>query len=285
MHPILFEVPGVGFPVRMFGVMLGLGFLAGAWLFSVLVARFSKTPERDVEAYGALPTWILFGIILGARMLYVIVEIARGSPVGREFVSEPWTMIAVWQGGLVMYGGFIGAVVGGVWCAKRQHLRPLHAMDLGMVAGFVGQAIGRVGCLLVGDDYGSRVPQKWSWLPFPITLRVPDPLPPESLFGAENAGQLLWATQPMMSFKALIVAAVSYWVLKRRRYEGQAAWAGVTTYALLRFVVEFFRGDEVRGVWFGGALSTSQLISLVAGSASLAMLLKNRSRRDFAPVA
>jgi phosphatidylglycerol:prolipoprotein diacylglycerol transferase len=280
MHPILFEIPGTGFPLRTFGALLGIGFLVGAWLFSVLIARFSKSPERDVEAYSALPTWVLIGIIVGARVLYVIVEIARGSPVGRDFLDTPWTMIAVWQGGLVMYGGLLGAIVGGMWCARRHKLRPLHALDVGIVAGFVGQAIGRWGCLMVGDDYGSRVPEKWNWLPFPITVRVPNPLPPESLFGDENIGQLLWATQPLMSFKALIVAAVSYRVLKHRRYEGQAAWAGITTYAFLRFAIEFLRGDEVRGVWFGGALSTSQLISLVAGALGLALLVKNRSRRD-----
>ncbi len=284
MHPILFEIPGIGFPLRTFGVLLGAGFLVGAWLFSVLIARFSKSPERDVEAYGALPTWVLVGIILGARLLYVVVEIARGSAVGQEFLAEPWRVIAVWQGGLVMYGGFAGALIGGVWCARRNQLRPLHAMDVGVVAGFVGQAIGRWGCLMVGDDYGSRVPERWQFLPFPLTIRVPDPLPPESLFGDENIGQLLWATQPMMSFKALIVAAVAYRVLRRRRYEGQAAWAGITTYAVLRFAVEFFRGDEVRGVWFGGALSTSQLISLAAFALGSAMLLKNRSRRDGEPL-
>ncbi len=280
MHPILFEIPGISFPLRTFGVLLGVGFLVGAWLFSALIARLSKTPERDVEAYGALPTWVLVGIIAGARLLYVIVEVARGSAVGQEFLSEPWRVIAVWQGGLVMYGGFAGALIAGVWCARRHKLRPLHAMDVGVVAGFVGQAIGRWGCLMVGDDYGSRVPERWQSLPFPLTIRVPDPLPPESLFGDENVGQLLWATQPMMSFKALIVAAVAYRVLLHRRYEGQAAWAGITTYAVLRFVVEFFRGDEVRGVWFGGAISTSQMISLAAFTLGAAMLVKNRSRRD-----
>ena len=173
MHPILFEIPGINFPLRTFGALLGLGFLVGAWLFSVLIARFSKSPARDVEAYSALPTWILFGIILGARLLYVIVEIARGSPVGKEFLSEPWRVIAVWQGGLVMYGGFLGAIVGGVWCAKRNNLRPLHAMDVGIVAGFIGQAIGRWGCLMVGDDYGSRVPRSGVGCPSPSRCACP----------------------------------------------------------------------------------------------------------------
>jgi len=285
MHPILFEIPGIHFPLRTFGVLLGIGFLVGSWLFSVLIARLSKDPAKDVEAYGALPTWVLIGIIAGARILYVVVEIARGSEVGQDFLARPLSVFAVWEGGLVMYGGMIGAIVGGVWCARRHKLRPLHAMDVGLVAGFVGQGIGRWGCLMVGDDYGAIVPEKWRWLPFPITLHVPNPLPPHSLFGDENAGQVLWATQPLMSFKAWIVAAVSYRVLMRRRYEGQAAWTAVTTYALLRFGIEFLRGDEVRGVWFGGAISTSQMISLAAGAFGAAMLLKNRSRRDLAPQA
>src|SRR6185295_9639935 len=101
----------------------------------------------------------------------------RGYGVGREFLSNPLKIFAVWEGGLVMYGGMFGAITFGMWAAKREKLRPLNALDIGMVAGFVGLAIGRVGCLLVGDDYGRVVPAKYAHLPFPITLRVPSPLP------------------------------------------------------------------------------------------------------------
>lgn len=280
MHPILFEIPGIGFPIRSFGVMLALGFLLGSHLLIRLVARHSSDPARDAERYGAIPMWVLIGVVAGARLLYVIVEVARGSDTGRQYLSNPLTMLAVWEGGLVMYGGFFGALVGGMWCARKHGLRALHAADLGLAAGFFGQAVGRVGCLLVGDDYGAPVPARWQFLPFPLTLRVPDPLPPHSLFGDENAGRLLWATQPMMSIKALIVACVCLWMLKRRRYEGQVALTGLLLYSVLRFVVEFFRGDTLRGVWFGGTISTSQLISLVAGTLALALLIKFRHRRD-----
>jgi len=285
MHPILFELPWLHFPIRSFGVMLALGFLLGSHLFLRLVTRESKDRARDLERYGAIPMWILIGVVAGARLLYVIVEIARGSPTGEEYLSNPLSILAVWEGGLVMYGGFAGAMVGGMWCAKRHSLRVLHATDCGFVAGFFGQAVGRVGCLLVGDDYGSPVPERWQHLPFPLTLRVPDPLPEHSLFGAENAGKLLWATQPMMSIKALIVALVCLWMLKRRRFEGQVALVGIALYAALRFVVENFRGDSIRGVWFDGRLSTSQLISLVAGSSAVALLVVLRNRRDAPRVA
>ena len=76
MHPILFELPG-GFPLRSFGVMLAAGFLLASWILSRLVARSSDAPEEDVARYGAIPVWVLVGIIVGARLMYVVVEVAN----------------------------------------------------------------------------------------------------------------------------------------------------------------------------------------------------------------
>jgi phosphatidylglycerol:prolipoprotein diacylglycerol transferase len=280
MHPILFEIPGLGFPIRSFGVMFALAFLLASWVFTRLVMRYSDQPEKDAARYGAAPVWVLGGIVIGARLMYVVVEIARGSSTGQSYLENPLLVFAVWEGGMVMYGGLIGGIVGGAWCVKKHGLRFLHALDIGVTAGFCGQIVGRIGCLLVGDDYGSKVPEKWKSLPFPITLHVPDPLPPHSLFGEENAGQVLWATQPLMSIKAAIVVGVALWLLPRRRYEGQVALVAILLYAVLRFAVEFLRGDEVRGVWFGGALSTSQLISVVGAAVATALLIKFHARRD-----
>lgn len=280
MHPILFTIPGIDFPVRSFGLMVAAGFLLGTWILGKLVARMSRNPSKDVERYGALPVWVLIGVVLGARAVYVIVEVARGSDTGHEYLSKPWTMLAVWQGGLVMYGGMFGGMLGGVLCARRLKIPIANALDLGVTAAFFGQAVGRVGCLLVGDDYGAVVPERWRSLSFPITLHVPNPLPAHSLFGDANAGQVLWATQPMMSIKALIVGCLGLYMLKRRRYAGQAALVMVLSYAILRSLVELLRGDEIRGVWFGGALSTSQLISLVSGVVALFLLARWHSRRE-----
>jgi prolipoprotein diacylglyceryltransferase len=217
MHPILFKIPGLGFPIRSFGVMLAIGFLTGSWILGKLAERYGDDPKEDPARYSRITVWVLAGVVLGARLMYVIVE------------------------------------------------------------------IGRVGCLLVGDDYGRVVPERFAHLPFPITLRVPSPLPEGSLFGLENEGKLLWATEPWMSAKALIVAFVGWQILKRRRYAGQVALWTILLYAMLRSFVEAFRGDEVRGVWFGGAVSTSQLVSMATGLAAVVLLLKNRGRSDPLP--
>ena len=283
MHPILFEIPGLGFKVRAFGVMVALGFLLGSWILGRLAARFGQDPQGDPARYGSITSWIVVGVIVGARLMYVVVETLQGSQVGEEFLAHPMSIFYVWQGGLVMYGGMIGAIGFGMWRAKQLGVAPVHALDLGLVAGFVGQSVGRVGCLLVGDDHGKVVPEAWSGLPFPITLRVPDPLPPESLFGLQNAGQTLWATQPLMSIKALVVAFIGWQVLKRRKYAGQVSLVVLLSYSVLRFGVEMLRGDSVRGLWFGGSISTSQLVSLAVGTFALVMLWRCRHRSDPLP--
>lgn len=282
MHPVLFEIPGLHFPLRSFGVMVALGFLLGSWILTKLAERHGDDPERDPGRYSAITVWVFVGIIVGARAHYVIVQILRGD-MDEGFLDAPLKMLAVWEGGLSMYGGMIGAIAAGMWKARRERVRPLHALDLGLIGGFVGQAVGRVGCYLVGDDYGAVVPPHLAHLPWPITLHVPDPLPPGSLFGDANAGKILWATQNWMTLKALIVAALGYWVLRRRKYTGQVTFVILVAYGVLRFVVEMFRADEIRGVWFGGALSTSQIVSIAGVALGATMLVLWRKRRDPLP--
>ena len=286
MHPILFEIPGLDLPLRSFGVMLALGFLLGSWVYTRLAERHGDDPEKDPARYSAITMWILIGVVVGARFHYVTVQILRFDgvdPDNEDFLRHPLEAFAVWRGGLSMYGGMIGAILFGMWKAKRDKVRPLHALDLGLIAGMLGQAVGRVGCYLVGDDYGSVVPERFQHLPWPITLRVPTELEPGSLFGPENEGQLLWATQNWMTLKALIVAGIGYWVLKHRRYTGQVTFSILIAYGVLRYAVECFRGDDIRGVWFGGALSTSQILSILAVLSGATMLVLWRHRRDELP--
>jgi phosphatidylglycerol:prolipoprotein diacylglycerol transferase len=279
MHPVLFHLPG-GFAVRSFGVMVALGFLLSSWILSRLVRRTSDDPERDAASYGAVSVWVLIGIVLGARLAYVIVEIAKGSDTGQQYLHEPWTILAIWEGGLVMYGGLFGGIAAGVWRVRRERLPVGHSLDLGLTAAFFGYALGRIGCLLVGDDYGKLVPERFRDLPFPITLRVPDPLPEHSLFGAENAGQLLWATQVWMAANGLVLGLLGLALLRRQRFGGQVGLILILGYSITRSAIEVFRGDAVRGVWFGGAVSTSQLISIATGVAALVLLVALRRRAD-----
>jgi len=291
MHPILFEIPGIHFPLRSFGLMVMVGFLVGSHFLTRWGTRGSADPEKVAEGFAALPMWILVGIIAGARAMYVVVEVLRGDVVGQGFVDDPLSMFFVWQGGLVMYGGAIGGILGAWWATSKHKLPFNHAMDLGVTAAFLGLAFGRIGCLLVGDDFGSVVPEAYENLPFPITVHVPEVLADHSLFGQENAGKILWCTQIWMSLNALMLFLIGrFWLLPRRRFGGQVAATLLFIYSFGRFGIEIFRGDAIRGVWFDGMVSTSQLISVVVALLTaiyLGLRLKRRQTPEqiggFAP--
>jgi phosphatidylglycerol:prolipoprotein diacylglycerol transferase len=287
MHPYLFSIPlpflDEPFHLRSFGVLVASGFLFGAHILQRLVAKYGDDPEGDAERFSGILMWVLFGVFGGARFMYVIVEVLRDSPTGQGYLADPLSMLFFWEGGLVMYGGFAGGALCGVLKAKMEGVRWLHALDMAIITAFFAQAIGRIGCLLVGDDFGSVVPEKFRHLPFPITITVPDPLPDGSLFGLDNAGEVLWATQTWMSINALILGLVALQIFKYRRYTGQTTLWVIVLYAAGRYGIEMFRGDAIRGVWFDGLMSTSQVISVVGAAVAVGLLIKYRGRRDVSP--
>lgn len=313
MHPVLFRIPGLEFPVRTFGALVACGILLGIWYWGKLLARYGDDPRQDPQRGSQVALWIVIGVLAGARLFYVCVESARylaadvpenvqayldadgrggaRAPlsaeeealaqkvsVGHDFLHDPFKILLIWQGGLVMYGGLVGGVLLGMLAARKHGLNPWNALDTGLTSGFFGLVLGRVGCLMVGDDYGDVVPAGWtdSWRPFalpnggeigPLTVKVPTQewlaQNPESLFDKLDAGQVLWASQPWMSLNALLLGCMGLFWLARRKHYGVPAALLLVQYAVCRFGIEMFRGDEVRGLWFGGRISTSQLVSVV----------------------
>ena len=94
--------------------------------------------------------WILVGILLGARAMCVVVEIFKGSATGQRYLDDPMAIFYYWEGGLVMYGG-TGGIALGLYAAPSTDCTSPTPWT-GLAAGFCGLAVGRVGCLLVGDD-------------------------------------------------------------------------------------------------------------------------------------
>jgi len=297
MLPILFTIPGLDLPIRSFGVMLALGFVVGAHLWSRLAGKYGDDPEHDPERVSQLVLWLLIGVVGGARLMYVVVEITKhlvaeapsASSAGARYLADPLSMLFIWQGGLVMYGGMLGAAGLGLIKARKFGLRPFDVLDTALISAFVGQSIGRIGCLLVGDDYGSIVPEHFRDLPFPLTIHIPilDDLKDGSLFRLADppvAGEVLWAVQIWMGLNALLLAFIGYRILRKRRYAGQGSLWLFLLYSITRSGIEVFRGDSLRGLWFGG-LSTSQLVSIPLALVAITLLwrLRNYDEREAPP--
>jgi phosphatidylglycerol:prolipoprotein diacylglycerol transferase len=249
MHPILFDL-GWFPPLRTYGLMMALGFLMGIAL-AVALNRREKRPD---EVILDLSVWIMFGSIFGARVLYVVVE-------PEQFQGAPWwEAFAVWHGGLVYYGGLIGAgLTAYVWL--RQYRQPVWMVaDCLAPALALGQVFGRIGCFFNGCCYG-RVDAAHGVI-FP---NLGDNLPrlPVQLYEAAFV---------------LLLSAFLTWFKPRRSYPGQVFMLYIALYSVGRFILETQRGDIERGTLISPLLSPGQWISLVGLLFALGFHLLHRRR-------
>ena len=148
MYPVLLEFG----PIKIFtyGFLVATGFFTAIWL----AARQGAKEGKDPQAIMDLSFYVLLSAILGARVLYVIVEY-------KYFVSAPLDVFKLWKGGLVYYGGLIASVVVGMIYLKKNHMPVWSTADILAPSIALGQAIGRWGCLFAGCCYGIRTDQPW----------------------------------------------------------------------------------------------------------------------------
>jgi len=241
MFPVLFKI--FGFDIHSFGVMVALGFLAGYLWMRYAAERM----EEDADRIADLSLWVLLAGIVGARLLFVLVH-------RNEYVDHPLEALMIWKGGLVLYGGILGAMLTGFLIIKRRGMSFHRTADIVMPCLMLGLAIGRWGCLMVGDCYG-RVASDLPWaIRFP---NIAGSMMPHTLIDRP-----LHPTQIYMSLNAFLLFLILTVVLRRRRFEGQVFYIGLMLYAISRSIIECYRGDNLERGYFG-PLSTSQWISVV----------------------
>ncbi len=262
MHPILFEVPKIEIgnwvvgpiPIRMYGLMIGIGFLLGIYLAS----RRAKKEGLNADLILDMGVYLLLAAIIGSRILYVLTTL-------QEFTRNPLDAFAIWKGGLVFYGGLLAAVPVGIWYVKKHDLPVWKTADIMAPYIALGHAFGRLGCFFAGCCYGAPCSGTIC-----ITFNDPHSLAP--------LGVPLFPTQLMESGGEFIIFGALIILRRYKTVDGQLFWLYPLLYSVLRFTVEFFRGDAVRGLYFGGLVSTSQIIAVFVFCFSLLMFwrLKNR---------
>lgn len=290
MLPELFRIPFLNLPVHTYGAMYVSGLLLGMFVAFRQAKRDGKYHE-DILDFGF---WALVGALIGARILFIIVESHY------YFVEQPFTEIpkigisiptifALWKGGFVFWGGAVGGTIALlVFCHKRR-------IPLGQMADYcapglaIGHALGRIGCVAGGCCYGravyhlDQVGHVIADAPFAIAY------PEGSIaYGAllESAsGQTLdlmtklHTTLPLFPVQLVESAAnvVIFFILMAliplKRAHGQLALTYLILYSLMRAVTETFRGDSARGFVIDNVLSTSQFISLVVSILALIMIV------------
>ena len=151
----------VGLAVRGYGVML----LLAVGCAVMVAAKRAKNRGINPDAIFSLAPWALVGGIAGARIFYLIQY--RADYDWSTLQSALGNLFSFTQGGLVVYGSFIGGVLAGLIFIHRNRLPTLRLGDAIVPCMFLGVCIGRIGCLMNGCCYGGRCEEGWSALHFP----------------------------------------------------------------------------------------------------------------------
>jgi phosphatidylglycerol---prolipoprotein diacylglyceryl transferase len=241
MYPVLFRIGS--FDITSFGAMVAIGALVGLWLFQREVRR-SALPESAVDAAFAG----VIGGLAGAKLLWVF-EHLQEAPVVDLVLS---------RGGMSWFGGFAGGVLAGLWVMYRRRLPKIAVLAAATPGLAIGQAIGRIGCFLVGDDYGRP-----SHLPWAVAF--PQGLPPTTM-----------TVHPTQLYEAAALVPLA-WLLLRWRRQGRSDKFVLGAYLMLaggiRFLIEFVRVD-VRVL---GIFSVAHLASLAAIAVGAGFIARARS--------
>ena len=300
MHPFLGQI--LGTTIRSYGVLTTIGIALG--LFLVMRSTFKQTVDKRALVDVVLVT--LIAGLVGAKLLSILIAIP-------EYVEQPWTWVelfgserrfprflVVWEGGLVYYGAVVCGGLAAWIVARRRELSFGNLADAVTPALALGHAWGRMGCFLAGCCFGKATDS-----PLGVSFGAAS-----IVYEAHSDADLLippfdttYPVHPVQMYEAgaeLMLVALLLWVANRRKFSGQVALTYLSCYAAIRFVLEIYRGDSVRGFlgdpvalvslnrWLGvdgGSptfLSTSQFGSLLIllACAGIGVLLVSQGRRD-----
>ncbi|MFQ5655557.1 MAG: prolipoprotein diacylglyceryl transferase, partial [Planctomycetota bacterium] len=240
MRRVLFEIPGLHWPIFGYGTMVLVGFLAGTWL----LRRGARARGWDSQRTGDLAIWmVLFGLA-GARIFYFV-----------QFYSEEFqdrgllAILRIWEGGLVFYGGILGGLIT-FFLLTWKHRLPVRAhLDLLAPAIAIGLGFGRIGCFLNGCCWGMECA-----VDFPLGVVFPAESLPASAAqwrGLGDPGAPLHPTQLYAALNALLLAWLMWRLNHLRLPPGVTAGAFILLYGISRFLLEQIRGDHqtIPGTW------------------------------------
>jgi phosphatidylglycerol:prolipoprotein diacylglycerol transferase len=256
-----------------------------------LAQREGKRRGQDPERIADLSFWILVSALVGSRVYFILVNWSDYFSAGTLMTQTPMgripRVLAIWEGGLVFYGGFIGAALT-AWLYLRRHRMAFLAHADTLIPGVaIGHFFGRLGCFGAGCCWGDVAHTRLPWLArFP-----PESLAYQTFANRPNAAEFLAAdrlhtlglhpTQLYESFGELgIFLLLVLLVRPRKAFHGQVLATWLMVYAVLRTVVESFRGDVERGMIQGLGVGTWTSLGIFAvGAAVFAVGWRGRQAR------
>ncbi|MGE5176673.1 MAG: prolipoprotein diacylglyceryl transferase [Hyphomicrobiales bacterium] len=262
MHPTLLQFGR--FAIHSYGLMLAIAFLVAIQIF---LAR-GRARGLSEDRLSTLSLWLLVLAIIGGRAFFVLTH-------WDDYKTDPLAIVRIWEGGLMIYGGYVLAILGGIWYVRRAGMPVWRVADAAAPSMAIGVGIGRIGCFLNGCCYGLPTHAPWG-IHFP----------PESYSSVVFPGEALQPSQLYMVAAGFGVFLLLLALDRKPRFDGWLFWTYVAIDAGLRFVIDFTRyyDDASTLGRFGGiTFNVNQAVSVGLIVTSLVML-RVLARRPAAPL-
>lgn len=256
LDPIAFALGP--FVVRWYGLAYVLGFACCALIIHVVAKRWKI--NMDVDSLLTIAVCVIFGVILGARLGYVLFY-------GDGYYFEnPLEILAFNKGGMSFHGGLCGAILGGFIASRVIHMPFLSLADLGAIAAPIGLFFGRCANFINGELWGARTDAAWG-----------------VVFGGSASFYPRHPTQLYEAFLEGIVILLVLYLLSRKSPplpQGSFLGSFLCLYGVFRFLIEFVRQPDAQlGYLWGDWLTMGQVLSVPLVLAGIALLIFASKKR------
>jgi phosphatidylglycerol---prolipoprotein diacylglyceryl transferase len=284
IRPWTWDEP-LSIPLHTYGLMIAAAFVAAI----IVTVRQARRESLDPAHIMDLAFWtLLFGLV-GARVLFILVNTDQyfganamtALEIGSREVRVP-SILVFWRGGLVFFGGFIGAGLAAVWYMKKHGLDVWRYTDAIVPAVPLGHFFGRLGCFAAGCCFGKACPDGGAvcaHFPSGSLAYSQTPVDTHVQIDGEWFTGGLYPTQLFESGATLLIFLILVMLRPYKRFHGQLIVTYLVLYPVVRAVIEVFRGDWGRGMLLRipaenpVILSTSQTISLLVAAVGVALIV------------
>ena len=251
MHPTLLKLGS--FQIHSYGLLLAIAFLVAIQIFVVRGKR-RGIPE---DALHTVSLVLLILAIVGGRGLFVLTHWS-------EYAADPLGILRLWEGGLMLYGGYVLAIVGGIIYLRRARLPLWKVADAAAPAMALGVGIGRIGCFLNGCCFGLPTHAPWGVQ-----------FPPGSYSTFVFPGSHIHPSQLYMVLAGVLLFVVLLRLDRKPHFDGYLFWTAVALDSVLRFGIDFTRYYDTTsflGKVGGLSFNINQILSVVLFLTSVVML-------------
>lgn len=257
-----------GFEIAFYGIIIGIGMLAGLYM----AQKDARRRGQDPELYLDFALYAIIFSIIGARLYYVIFD-------WKLYRDNPIEIFNLRGGGLAIYGGIIGAVLTLIVFTKVRKVSFFSMADTGCIGLITGQIIGRWGNFFNCEAFGGYTDSLLA-MRLKMSLVNPSMISQELLDHriVENGVEYI-QVHPTFLYESvwnLGVLAFLLWYRKRKKFDGEILWMYLLGYGLGRAWIEGLRTDQL--LFFGTGIPVSQALSMVLVAAASAVIIWKRSK-------